>query len=401
MRSKLSQKCLAANIVPKLEALADMPPIALSEIRKLFKTDFATMSGILNLLKEAGLATIKGNRYSFSKKETEFRSFIKERCFEKIGFPQAFFAVNDIIAKEQIYMVLQYMTPYYLGIDRCELEKFLAYQQVSSDAQSLFDQLSRFSLVAFVEDKLFLQCDPEEVLEAIKAVAEESAVSPKEGDALEEDDESERLLDMDEDALWEYLTKDTPPVEYEGSPWGGGMESEEEECSEENFFDDQEDEDRESDVSADQEDLDLEDEEEGEDGEEAGPPTLWAAGFYIFTDLDDLNKMIPGLEVPNSLSPLNRVPKELLPQGKEYVFAFEFPVFSQEDFSVVLNKIGEYLADWQQLIASAIRYGAETAFLLANHIANKESDKYVVYPSDLLKALTEIGSTVITYLGAV
>lgn len=81
--------------LPKLETLMDLSSITLSEIRKIFKVDFATMSGIIGLLKNAGIASIKEGRYSFVKNETALQDFIDEHCFEKVKPSKKLFDEND------------------------------------------------------------------------------------------------------------------------------------------------------------------------------------------------------------------------------------------------------------------------------------------------------------------
>ena len=73
----------------------DLSPITLSEIRKIFKVDFATMSGIIGLLKNAGIASIKEGLYSFVKNETALQNFIDEHCFKKVEPSKNLFDEND------------------------------------------------------------------------------------------------------------------------------------------------------------------------------------------------------------------------------------------------------------------------------------------------------------------
>ena len=349
------------------------------------------MSGIIGLLKNAGIASIKEGRYSFVKNETALQDFIDEHCFEKVEPSKNLFDENDAYTNGLIRAILQFMTPYYLGVNRGKIEKFISFQQEGINTQRIIDRLTHFSLVAFVEDKLFLRCDPEEICEGMSNLAGKlPQKSYEDNDDLKEDDadkEIEKMQEMDEDELWEYLTKDNSPVEYEGSPWGDDEEEIEEESEEEEeLLELQDDETEDADPS------------NTDDDEENRLPSGWAMGFYVFTDDGDLPKKIPGLDAPDLFSPWVWIPKDLCPQGKEYIFAFECSIFLQKDFPDVVNKMETFLTEQRLHLTEAISDGAKTVFFLKNHTICQDIDKFVIYPTGLLKALSDLDTTVITHI---
>ena len=87
------------------------------------------------------------------------------------------------------------------------------------------------------------------------------------------------------------------------------------------------------------------------------------------------------------------------PKGDKYIFSFERPFFWQDDSYDILTELERFLEKNLSLLTDAKAKGAKMFFILKNLSNSPDNETYVHYPSELIKALSDLDTTIITYVG--